>query len=175
PDMLPNNTELRRQHAPLQRFIHGAIRETTLAFRPGTRLQYQSMGTAVVAEIIQRLSGKSIAEFLRLEIFEPLNLRSTALGARGFARERLVRVQIPDYQSEDFGWNSTYWQELGSPWGGLFSTPEDFAVICQLMLSEGARNGVRLLAPAAVRMMTTNRLDDYADLPEPIRRTQPWG
>ena len=24
-------------------------------------------------------------------------------------------------------------------------------------------------------MMTTNRLDDFAELPEPIRRTQPWG
>jgi CubicO group peptidase (beta-lactamase class C family) len=34
---------------------------------------------------------------------------------------------------------------------------------------------VRLLSPSAVRMMTTNRLDDYAELPEPIRRTQPWG
>jgi CubicO group peptidase (beta-lactamase class C family) len=34
---------------------------------------------------------------------------------------------------------------------------------------------VRLLSPAAVRMMTTNRLDDFPDLPEPVRRTQPWG
>jgi CubicO group peptidase (beta-lactamase class C family) len=175
PDMLPNNAELRRQHAPLRRFLDGAVRDTSLAFRPGTRLQYQSMGTVVVAEIIQRLSGKSIADFLRLEIFEPLGLRSTALGSQGFDRERLVRVQIPDYQTEDFGWNSSYWQELGAPWGGLFSSPEDFAVLCQLMLSEGAWAGVRLLSPAAVQMMTTNRLDDLPDLPEPVRRTQPWG
>jgi CubicO group peptidase (beta-lactamase class C family) len=175
PDMLPNNAELRRQHAPLERFLDRAVRETTLAFRPGTRLQYQSMGTAVTAEIIQRLSGKSITDFLRLEIFEPLALRSTALGSRGLDRERLVRVQIPDYQSPEFGWNSTYWQELGAPWGGLFSTPEDFAVLCQLMLSGGSWAGLRLLSPAAAGMMTTNRLDDLPDLPEPVRRTQPWG
>jgi CubicO group peptidase (beta-lactamase class C family) len=43
------------------------------------------------------------------------------------------------------------------------------------MLSRGAWAGVRLLSPAAVRMMTTNRLDDLPDLPEPVRRTQPWG
>src|SRR4029077_16138946 len=42
PDMLPNNTELRRQHAALERFIEGAVRQTTLAFRPGAQLQYQS-------------------------------------------------------------------------------------------------------------------------------------
>jgi CubicO group peptidase (beta-lactamase class C family) len=176
PDMLPNNEELRRQHAPLQRFLDGAVRETTLAFRPGTQLRYQSMGTAVVAEIIQRLSGKSIADFLRQEIFEPLGLRSTALGSRSLDRQRLVRVQVPEYQANsDFGWNSTYWQELGCPWGGLFCTCEDFAVLCQLLLASGAWAGVRLLSPAAVAMMTTNRLDDYPDLPEPVRLTQPWG
>jgi CubicO group peptidase (beta-lactamase class C family) len=134
------------------------------------------MGTAVVAEIIQRLSGMSIAEFLRREIIDPLGLKSTALGSKGFPTERLVRVQVPDYQAgSDFGWNSTYWQELGVPWGGLFSTPEDFAVLCQVMLSGGAWAGVRLVSPGTVRMMTTNRLDDFPDLPESVRRTQPWG
>jgi CubicO group peptidase (beta-lactamase class C family) len=174
--MLSNNAELRRQHAPLERFLQGAARETTLAFRPGSQHSYQSMGTAVVADIVQRLSGLSIAEFLRREIFQPLGLRSTALGARGLERERLVRVQVPEYQAgSDFGWNSTYWKDLGAPWGGMFSTPEDFAVLCQVMLSGGAWAGVRLLSPATVRMMTTNRFDDLPDLPEPVRRTQPWG
>src|SRR5262249_13323046 len=97
-------------------------------------------------------------------------------GAGGFARERLIRVQVPDYQTgSDFGWNSEYWQQLGAPWGGLFSTPEDFAVLCQLMLSGGRWQDVRLLSPAAVKMMTSNRLHDFPDLPEPVRRTQPWG
>jgi CubicO group peptidase (beta-lactamase class C family) len=178
PDMLKNNEQLRREHAPLKKFLEGAVKDTSLSFRPGTQHSYQSMGTAVVAEIVQRLSGQSITDYLRQEIFEPLGLKSTALGAKGFPRDRLVRVQVPDYQANvnsDFGWNSEYWQQLGVPWGGLFSTPEDFAVLCQLMLSGGAWAGVRLLSPAAVRMMTTNRLDDLPDLPEPVRRTQPWG
>lgn len=176
PDMLPNNAELRRKHAPLQTFFDAAARETVLAFKPGTQLSYQSMGTAVVADIVQRLTGAPIAEFLRREIFEPLGLKSIALGTKGLDRDRIVRVQVPEYhQGSDFGWNSPYWQDLGSPWGGLFSTPEDFAVLCQLMLSGGSWSGVRLLAPATVRMMTTNRLNDYPDLPEPVRRTQPWG
>ena len=110
-------------------------------------------------------------------LFDPLGLKSISLGARGLPRERRVRVQVPDYQAggTDFDWNSDYWHDLGVPWGGLFTTPEDFAVLCQAMLSAGSWAGVRLLSPAAVRMMTTNRLDDYPDLPEPLRRTQPWG
>lgn len=177
PDMLPNNTELRKQHTPLDEFLLRAARDTVPLFKPGTQLSYQSMGTATVALIIQRLSGLSISEFLRREIFEPLGLKSTALGSKGFPRERLVRVEVPDYQvgGTDFDWNSEYWQRLGAPWGGMFSTPEDFAVICQMLLSGGRIGKTQLVSPATVRMMTTNRLDDQPDLPEPIRRTQPWG
>lgn len=175
PDELPDNAELRRKHSPLKRFIEGSIK-ADLLFKPGTRQSYSSSATILVAEIVQRLSGKSIHEFVRREIIEPLGLKSTGLGSQGFARERLLRATVPDYQKDgDFGWNSRYWQEFGSPAGGLFSTPEDFAVICALMLNGGEWGGVRLLSPAAARTMTSNRLDDMPELPEPIRRTQPWG
>jgi len=176
PDMLDNDNKYRRDHAPLSKFLGGASKETVPLFRAGTRHSYQSMGTAVVADIVQRLSGKSIADFLRTEIFEPLGLKSTTLGARGFARERLVRVELPESQKDaDWSWNSEYWQQLGVPWGGMFSTPEEFAVICQLMLNDGTWGGVRILAPGTVRRMTTSRFDEMPELPEPVRRTQPWG
>ncbi|MGI8982822.1 MAG: serine hydrolase domain-containing protein [Pirellulaceae bacterium] len=178
PDMLKNNNELRRDHAPLEKFISAAIRETVPLFPPGTGYSYQSMGTLVVAELVQRLSGMTIHEFLRQEIFEPLGLHSTSLGSRGLpakTQERLVRVQTQAYQEPSFDWNSKYWRELGSPWGGMFSTPEDFAVLCQLMLGGGKYGDVRLLTQKTVELMTTNRLDDHPDLPEPIRRSRPWG
>ena len=112
---------------------------------------------------------------MKKEIFDPLGLESTALGSRGLPRERLVRVEIPEYQiGTDFGWNSTYWMELGAPWALVFSTPQDFARICRMMLSRGTYDGVRLLSPRSVEMMTTNRLDTLPEVPEPVRRTQPW-
>ena len=129
-----------------------------------------------MAEIVQRISGMSIHDYLKKEIFDPLGLKSIGLGSHGFDRKRLVRVETPDYQiGSDFGWNGSYWQELGVPWGGMFSSIEDFAVLCQLMLNGGSYCEVRLLAPRTVRMMTSNRLDDNSELPEPIRRTKPWG
>ena len=51
PDMLPNNIELRKAHAPLEEFAKAAIRDTVPLFQAGTKLSYQSMGTLVVAEI----------------------------------------------------------------------------------------------------------------------------
>ena len=176
PDMLPDDLKLRSKQAPLQRFLDGAIKDTELSFKPGTKISYQSMGTAIVAEIIQRLSGKSISEFLKREIFDPLGLASIGLGSKGFDRERLVRVQTPEYQTDaKSNWNSEYWQQLGAPWGGMFSSAEDFAVICQLLLNKGTWAGVRLLSSASVRAMTTNRLLEEPALPEAEARTKPWG
>jgi CubicO group peptidase (beta-lactamase class C family) len=175
PDMLPNNMDLRREHAPLEKFIQGAIHVTPL-FPPGTDCRYQSMGTLIVAEIVQRLTGQTIHEHLKREIFEPLEMTSTRLGSRELDRNRLIRVEERDgEQGRDYGWNSRYWQELGSPWGGLFSSPDDFARICQLLLNGGRLGDVRLLASRTVETMRTNRLHDLPDLPEAVRRTQPWG
>ncbi|HBL46446.1 serine hydrolase domain-containing protein [Gimesia sp.] len=177
PDMLANNVELRQSLAPLKQFIHGAIYDTVPLFQPaGTGLSYQSMGTLIVAEIVQRLTRKTIAQHVRDEIIKPLDLQNTWLGRGDFPRERLVRVETPEYQvGSSFGWNSPYWQDLGVPWGGMFSSPADLAVICQCMLNYGEVADRRLLSRSMLEMATTNRLNDYPDLPEPIRRSQPWG
>jgi serine-type D-Ala-D-Ala carboxypeptidase len=175
PDELPDNTDLRRTRSPLKKFIEEAIK-AELLFTPGTRQSYSSAATILVAEIVQRLSGQTIRDFVRKEIIEPLGLKSIGLGAQGFARERLVRTTVPDYQEDaESDWNSKYWREFGSPAGGMFSSPEDYAVLCALMLGGGTWGDVRLLSPATITLMTTNRLDDLPDLPEKVRRTQPWG
>lgn len=177
PDMLENNVALRQSLAPLKQFIHGAIYDTVPLFQPaGTGLSYQSMGTLILAEIIQRLTRKTIAQHVRDEIIKPLGLQNTWLGRGDFPRERLVRVETPGYQTDsNFGWNSSYWQDLGVPWGGMFSSPADMAVICQCMLNYGEVQDRRLLSRSMLEMATTNRLNDYPALPEPIRRSQPWG
>ena len=175
PDMVPDNAELRQRLAPLKRFIDGAIAAVPL-FAPGTDYSYQSMGTLVVAELVQRLSGQSIHNFVRDEILQPLEMSSTGLGSKGFDRARLVRVETPEHPAEsNFGWNSRYWQEFGAPWGGMFSAPEDLAVLCQMVLNGGEIDGERILSQGTVQMMTTNRLHDQPQLPESVRRTQPWG
>jgi CubicO group peptidase (beta-lactamase class C family) len=80
PDMLPNDKELRAAHAPLTKFIEAAIKDTVPLFPPGTNWSYQSMGTLVVAEIIQRISGQPIQDYIYRQMIEPLGLAATRLG-----------------------------------------------------------------------------------------------
>ncbi|MEX0725324.1 MAG: serine hydrolase domain-containing protein [Planctomycetaceae bacterium] len=175
PDGLPENTELRMKHAPMKAFIEGTFNCTTL-FPAGTQLSYQSMGTLTVAALVERLTGLTIHEYLKKEIFTPLGMTNSGLGSKGIDRERLIRVETTsEQQGTDWGWNSKYWQEFGAPWGGMFSTPEDYAKICQMLLNGGSLGDAKILSSSAVRTMITNRLDDLPDLPEATRRTEGWG
>jgi len=200
PDQLPENESLRGAHAPLSEFVR-RVSELPLSFAPGTAVQYQSMGIAILAEIVQRISNKSLREFLRDELFQPLNLADTSLGAPedwwtgpGGRFERFAHVRVS--ATTDWDWNSRYWRGFGAPWGGLLTTPREFSLICQLFLD--ALNGegptlrlgkgdfgfnqrsnktqpARILSAATARAMTTNQLHSLGAVPEADRRTRPWG
>lgn len=176
PDQLPDNLKLRAAHAPLSRFVEGAVRDTVPLFPPGTSVSYQSMGTLIVAEIVQRLTGQAIADVVRDRILAPVGMASSALGVAGISPERLVQLELPSEQvGTNYHWNTDYWRSLGAPWGGLHSTPEDLAKACTALLAGGTLGDVRLLSPAGLAAATTNRLHDLPDIPESLRRTQPWG
>jgi CubicO group peptidase (beta-lactamase class C family) len=175
PDQLPDNAELRASHQPLSAFVAGAC-AAPLLFPPGTKVSYQSMGTAMLGEIVRRVTGRALPEFLRREFFEPLGMADTSLGLRPEKRERIASMRLlPGMEKTNWHWNTTYWLGVGSPWGGLITSPADYAKFCQLFLSGGTPGGVRVLSPATVRAMTTNQLAAMPLVPEEDRRCRPWG
>ena len=156
PDMLPANVELRRAHAPLSEFVAGALR-TPLLYAPGTQFAYQSMGTLLAAEITERVSGNRLRDFLRREIFEPLNMKSSVLGLDGLSIEDTAIIQENQGDSEDsqrWGSNSPYWRDMGHPWGGLHSTAGDLAILLQTFLNGGEYGQFRLFSPETTAAMT---------------------
>ena len=174
PDMLADNERLRREHRPLAAFVEATCRLAP-AFRAGTRVNYQSMGSAMLAEIVRVVSGVPLAEFLQREVFRPLGMNDTTLGTR--TADRVARIRLPagEQARAEWGWNSGYWLAFGAPWGGLITTPADLAKLCRAMLGGGALDEARLLSPATVRAMTTNQLAGQPEVPEEDRRCKPWG
>lgn len=172
PDQLPTNEALRQAHAPLSAFIEATCRHPLL-FPPGTRVRYQSMGTLMLSAVIEAIAGRPISEFLDREIFRPLGMLDTQLGLTDPDLGRVAELRVaPDRVNADWNWNSDYWLRLGSPWGGLLTTPADLARFALAMLDEA---DCRAFSRATVRAMTRNQLEGFADLPEPDRRCRPWG
>ena len=183
PDMLPNNQALREAHSPLEAFAAETCK-IKLEFPPGRGVQYQSMGFAILGEIITRVTGRTCAEFVRDEIFRPLGMADTALGAPADwfegpqpVAERIPEIRVPEelQWALSWNWNSRYWRMLGAPWGGMLTTPADLARFAQMMLNHGTRDGVRILSPAAVAAATRNQLTDMRDISDEDRRSRPWG
>lgn len=187
PDMLPNNTELRVANAPMAEFVAGA-RDCRLDFVPGRGVQYQSMGFAILGEIIRQVAGKPCAQFLHDEFFAPLGMNDTALGAPAdwFAGphpkiERIAEVELPSDSdmslpnAQGWNWNSRYWRQLGAPWGGLLTTPADLAKFGQMMLGRGRFGDRQIVSRAGVLAATRNQLEQMREVPPDDRRTRPWG
>jgi CubicO group peptidase (beta-lactamase class C family) len=183
PDLLPQDRELRKANAPLSEFLAGVC-ETEPLFAAGRGVSYASCGFVLLGEIVARVTGLPLPEFLRREVFVPLGMSDTALGAppEWFSgpepkAARLASVQVPEEQAggDLWNWNSRYWRTLGAPWGGLLSTAADLAVFAHAMLSGRRPGGRSIFSEAAVAAATANQLAPMREVPEADRRCRPWG
>ena len=181
PDQLPENRELRSQHAILDDFLKKIYR-TPILFEPGTSFSYSSSGMAMLMDIVQHVSGLSLAEFARREIFEPLGMDDTSYGVDWSKSDRVSQVNIPtasfQYGEADavsWNWNSRYWWSLGSPWGGMVSTQADLTKFLSMFLGGGRLGARQILSPETVRTMTSDQVATFPAIPKDIRRDNPWG
>jgi CubicO group peptidase (beta-lactamase class C family) len=167
PDMLPENIELRRAHAPLSQFVAGAVK-TPLLYTPQEDFRYQSMGTLLAGEIVERVAKMRLRDFEEKEIFAPLGMKNSALGMKpGWKIEETVRVEeSPSADNQRFGANSPYWRDMGHPWGGMHSTVGDLANLLQTFLNGGSFAGKRWMSPTTVTAMITDQNE---------RLKKPWG
>jgi CubicO group peptidase (beta-lactamase class C family) len=123
------------------------FRQKALNFRPGTRHQYESPNYVLLAEIVERVSGKPFERFLKERIFEPLEMTNT-----GFASPNLARAYRSGADGR-FELNEAVNRARGS--SGLLSTVEDFSKWLAA-LSEG-----RVIPkPLFQRMLAGTRLED---------------
>ena len=179
PDMLPNNRELRAANSSLDEFVRQTA-AIDVAFPPGQNSSYQSMGFALLGPIIENASGMSYRQFIQQELFEPLEMNRAALGLEGddINDPNIAEARLPDEQvgEDGWNWNSNYWKTFGAPWGGTLATVEDVCRFSLCILSGGLTpDGDRLFNSATIDLATTNRLHDFPDMPEPVRRARGWG
>lgn len=149
PDMLPENNELRRQHAPLSEFVTRTCR-TPLLFQPGAKVSYQSMGILLAAAIVEKITGEPMPGFMARTVFSPLGMRQTSFGLGGRTIAETAQCQVPEAERSDWDWNSAYWRNLAAPWGGAHATARDLAAFLDAFASPAGA----VLSAATRREMT---------------------
>jgi CubicO group peptidase (beta-lactamase class C family) len=132
-----------------------------LASHPGTTWDY-SHSTDVLGRVIEIVSGKSLYDFARARILDPLGMKDTAFDVTDAAKQARIAEAFPD--DVTIGAGTTFfdprvpqrWQSGG---GGMVGTTMDYARFCQMLLGGGALNGRRILGPKTVAYMGADHLD----------------
>lgn len=160
PDQLPENDVLRRGHATLAEFAEHAMR-TPLHFAPGSQYQYSSMAILLAMRVAELLGGTDILKLVESTVLQPLGMNHSAQGLGRFKLEDMVPVQTEhaapeagggDPTAKEWDWNSTYWRNLGAPWGGTHASAPDLARFLGDFLNE---TGLAV-KPETARLMVTN-------------------
>ena len=135
------------------------LASTALDFQPGSQWSYSSVAAfETLGRIVEIASGRSLDEFLRQRIFQPLGMKDTGFQPPASQMARMATV----YRSEDDRLarveDAEYWDDsipYFSGSGGLISDAEDYAQFGQMLLNKGELNGKRLLSPKTVESMSS--------------------
>jgi len=144
----------------------------------GARFIYSDVNYIVLAELVRRLSGKPVDVFAEENIFRPLGMKDTGfLPLQRFGDQIKSRIAPTEKRGGNSQVESTgernqgqeHWMrgEVHDPraylldgvagHAGLFSTADDLAIYCQMILNRGEYRGARILSPLGVARMTEGR------------------
>ncbi len=139
-----------------------------LLFHPGEQWNY-GVNTDVLGRLVEVWSGLTLDEFFRQRIFKPLGMNDTGFDVPASKIERFTtnyqwgmnplalgeatgKRTVGDHPSKS---NYAKPAKFFSGGGGLVSTAQDYLRFCQMMLNGGALDGVRLLSPKSIQLMTS--------------------
>jgi CubicO group peptidase (beta-lactamase class C family) len=145
-----------------------------LKHQPGAAWEY-GLSTDVLGRLVEVVSGKSLGEFFRERIFQPLRMTDTDFILPPTKRARLAALYRPGANKmieevrDDparvgpltFSPSLAYRRkDYFSGGAGLVSTAPDYARFLQMLLNKGELGGKRLLKPQTVERMTRNQIGD---------------
>jgi CubicO group peptidase (beta-lactamase class C family) len=146
----------------LQDFV-GRVAKLPLLYQPGEGWVY-SVSVDIQGYLVEKLSGKPFADFLRERIFLPLGMKDTGFFVPAEKLDRVAAIYQTDVGAgaapmpRDPGISQAPGMPSGG--GGLYSTAEDYLRFAQMVLNGGELNGVRLVAPSTIELMRTNHVSD---------------
>lgn len=137
----------------------GRIFVEPLEYEPGTKVVYSDLGIILMAEIIQRLTGKPLDQLANAYLFDPVGMKNSMYNPPkklwpeiapteidNQLRHRLVQGEVHDENAYSIGGVSGH--------AGVFSTSPDLAAFCQMLLNGGVYAHHRVLKRATIGEFT---------------------
>jgi len=120
-DLIPDTATIQVKDADVLLMMY---QQSSTYFEPGNQFKYSNTGYALLALIVERISGQKFAQFLSENIFQPLEMNSTVAHEEGIS---IVENRAYGYSRADSGWarkdQSITSAVIGD--GGIYSNVED--------------------------------------------------
>lgn len=126
---------------------------------PGVRFVYSDINFILMGEIVRRLSGKTLPEFAREVVFDPLRMHETTFLPSSDLKTRIAPTELDKHTGQPIRGvvhddTSRYMGGIAGH-AGLFTTADDLAKFAQMMLDHGVANGLQLFSPLTIEKFTT--------------------
>jgi len=135
------------------------IAKLPLAYQPGTTWDY-SHSTDILGRVVEVVSGKSLYQFEKERLLDPLGMKDTSFYVTDPAKKSLVAEPLPADKkigtSDMFDPRSPMKWEPGGQ--GMLSTVGDYARFTQMLLNGGDLDGKRYLSPKTIAYMASNHI-----------------
>jgi uncharacterized protein YbbC (DUF1343 family)/CubicO group peptidase (beta-lactamase class C family) len=139
---------------------------------PGVNFVYSDINFILAGEIVRRVTGQPLPDFVRQNVFAPLGMNESMFNPPASLRPRIAPTELDNGVPLLGVVHDETARYMGGVAGhaGLFTTAADLAIFCEMMLGGGERAGVRVFSAATVRKFTTPQTP--AD--QPILRGFGW-
>jgi CubicO group peptidase (beta-lactamase class C family) len=137
-----------------------------LLFDPGTQWNY-SVGVDVQAALVEKLSGQPFEAYVRQHVLDPLKMTSSGwtqpearfprMSARYAKGKDGKLAREPDAAARALNFDPARKLTMGG--AGLAGPIDDYMRFARMLLNGGSLDGVRILKPSTVKLMSTDQLD----------------
>lgn len=141
------------------------IISTNIDFEPGTETQYSDLNMILMQLIVEKISGKSLNQFVEENIFNKLSMNSTFFNPKKNLKNKCAPTEKDDYwrnrliQGEVHDENSALMNGVAGH-AGLFSTTKDLAKFAQMMLNYGKLGNKKIISEKTLKKFITKKSND---------------
>lgn len=128
-----------------------------ITVKPGTKTIYSDLGYILLGEIVRRVSGQTLDEFTKENIFRPLGMERTMFNPPEEMKKECAATEIVDSKlrwAEVHDGNATVMGGI-SGHAGLFSTVADLGIFMQMLLNGGKYYDKEIFESELVKKMVT--------------------
>lgn len=139
-----------------------AVKDEPLVEKPGDKFIYSDLGFILLGEIVQKVTGKRLDQYVEKEFFYPMGMSDTHFNPKRFGywingrvapseidtvyRHTVLRGEVDDERA--------WYMDGVAGHAGLFSSTRDLAIFAQMLLNGGSYGGVQFISPQTVKEFT---------------------